>query len=115
MTSICGMAVATAAIICVLSVFNGFRAVIAGRLDTLARRAGHTGQRERQSPTAKKPPRGFLPSKEWSEPHPPSPTTLWRSTEGARCRYSSRSRSGSILRNNLRKIAHHPRPLRPLP
>ena len=46
MTSICGMAVATAAIICVLSVFNGFRAVIAGRLDTLARRAGHTGQRK---------------------------------------------------------------------
>ena len=36
MTSICGMAVATAAIICVLSVFNGFRAVIAGRLDTLS-------------------------------------------------------------------------------
>lgn len=34
--SICGIAVATAAIICVLSVFNGFRSVIAGRLDTLA-------------------------------------------------------------------------------
>lgn len=36
MTSICGMAVATAAIICVLSVFNGFQSVIAGRLDTLS-------------------------------------------------------------------------------
>lgn len=33
--SICGMAVATAAIICVLSVFNGFKGVIADRLDTL--------------------------------------------------------------------------------
>lgn len=32
--SMCGMAVATAAIICVLSVFNGFQNVIAGRLDT---------------------------------------------------------------------------------
>lgn len=34
--SICGIAVATAAIICVLSVFNGFKAVISDRLDTLA-------------------------------------------------------------------------------
>lgn len=34
--SICGMAVATAAIICVLSVFNGFKEVIAERLDTLS-------------------------------------------------------------------------------
>ena len=34
--SICGIAVATAAIICVLSVFNGFKAVISDRLDTLS-------------------------------------------------------------------------------
>lgn len=34
--SICGMAVATAAIICVLSVFNGFRDVIASRLDAMS-------------------------------------------------------------------------------
>jgi len=34
--SICGMAVATAAIICVLSVFNGFKGIIADRLDTLS-------------------------------------------------------------------------------
>ncbi|MDE6297134.1 MAG: ABC transporter permease, partial [Muribaculaceae bacterium] len=34
--SICGIAVATAAIICVLSVFNGFKSVIADRVDTLA-------------------------------------------------------------------------------
>lgn len=34
--SVCAMAVATAAIICVLSVFNGFRAEIGKRLDTLA-------------------------------------------------------------------------------
>lgn len=34
--SICGVAVATAAIICVLSVFNGFKSVIAERIDTLA-------------------------------------------------------------------------------
>jgi len=34
--SVCAMAVATAAIICVLSVFNGFREVIASRLDTLS-------------------------------------------------------------------------------
>lgn len=34
--SVCAMAVATAAIICVLSVFNGFREVIGSRLDTLA-------------------------------------------------------------------------------
>lgn len=33
--SICGMAVATAAIICVLSVFNGFRKTITDRLDVL--------------------------------------------------------------------------------
>ena len=33
--SICGIAVATAAIICVLSVFNGFKSIIAGRIDTL--------------------------------------------------------------------------------
>ena len=33
--SVCGMAVATAAIICVLSVFNGFKGIIAERLDTL--------------------------------------------------------------------------------
>ncbi|MDE5807904.1 MAG: ABC transporter permease [Muribaculaceae bacterium] len=33
--SVCGIAVATAAIICVLSVFNGFKSVIAGRVDTL--------------------------------------------------------------------------------
>ncbi|MDE7437575.1 MAG: FtsX-like permease family protein [Muribaculaceae bacterium] len=33
--SICGMAVATAAIICVLSVFNGFRQTITDRLDVL--------------------------------------------------------------------------------
>lgn len=36
LVSLCGIAVATAAIICVLSVFNGFRTVIAGRLDTLS-------------------------------------------------------------------------------
>lgn len=36
MVSICGIAVATAAIICVLSVFNGFQSVIADRLDTLS-------------------------------------------------------------------------------
>ena len=34
--SICGIAVATAAIICVLSVFNGFKSVIADRIDTLS-------------------------------------------------------------------------------
>lgn len=34
--SVCAMAIATAAIICVLSVFNGFRASIASRLDTLS-------------------------------------------------------------------------------
>lgn len=34
--SIIGMAVATAAIVCVLSVFNGFKSVIGERLDTLA-------------------------------------------------------------------------------
>lgn len=34
--SVCAMAVATAAIICVLSVFNGFHDVIASRLDTLS-------------------------------------------------------------------------------
>lgn len=34
--SVCAMAVATAAIICVLSVFNGFKEVIGSRLDTLA-------------------------------------------------------------------------------
>ncbi len=34
--SICGMAIATAAIICVLSVFNGFRNVIGGRLDAMS-------------------------------------------------------------------------------
>lgn len=34
--SMCGMAVATAAIICVLSVFNGFRDVIGMRLDSLS-------------------------------------------------------------------------------
>ena len=34
--SICGMAVATAAIICVLSVFNGFKGVISNRVDSLA-------------------------------------------------------------------------------
>lgn len=34
--SVCAMAVATAAIVCVLSVFNGFRQVIASRLDTLS-------------------------------------------------------------------------------
>lgn len=34
--SVVGMAVATAAIVCVLSVFNGFRSVIGERLDTLA-------------------------------------------------------------------------------
>ncbi len=33
--SVCGMAVATAAIVCVLSVFNGFREVISGRLDSV--------------------------------------------------------------------------------
>ena len=33
--SVCAMAVATAAIVCVLSVFNGFQKVISGRLDTL--------------------------------------------------------------------------------
>jgi len=36
MVSVCGIAVATTAIICVLSVFNGFRSVIADRLDTLS-------------------------------------------------------------------------------
>ena len=34
--SVCGMAVATAAIICVLSVFNGFMSSISERLDTLS-------------------------------------------------------------------------------
>ena len=34
--SLCAMAVATAAIVCVLSVFNGFREGIAEKLDTLA-------------------------------------------------------------------------------
>lgn len=34
--SICGMAVATAAIICVLSVFNGFKGVIGNRVDSLS-------------------------------------------------------------------------------
>lgn len=34
--SLCGMAVATAAIICVMSVFNGFHAMIADRLDMLS-------------------------------------------------------------------------------
>lgn len=34
--SICGMAVATAAIVCVLSVFNGFREVMESKLDILA-------------------------------------------------------------------------------
>ncbi|MDE7180820.1 MAG: ABC transporter permease [Muribaculaceae bacterium] len=34
--SVCAMAVATAAIVCVLSVFNGFREVIGARLDTLS-------------------------------------------------------------------------------
>ena len=36
LVSLCGIAVATAAIICVLSVFNGFREVLGERLDTLA-------------------------------------------------------------------------------
>lgn len=34
--SVCAMAIATAAIICVLSVFNGFREIIGDRLDTLS-------------------------------------------------------------------------------
>jgi len=34
--SIAGVAVATAAIVCVLSVFNGFRDVLAGKLDTMS-------------------------------------------------------------------------------
>ena len=34
--SICGIAVATAAIICVLSVFNGFKSVIADRTHIIA-------------------------------------------------------------------------------
>lgn len=34
--SVCAMAIATAAIICVLSVFNGFREIIGSRLDTLS-------------------------------------------------------------------------------
>lgn len=34
--SICGIAVATAAIVCVLSVFNGFRSILTEKLDTLA-------------------------------------------------------------------------------
>lgn len=34
--SICGIAVATAAIVCVLSVFNGFRDILTEKLDTLA-------------------------------------------------------------------------------
>lgn len=34
--SICAMAIATAAIICVLSVFNGFRSVISSKLDSLS-------------------------------------------------------------------------------
>lgn len=34
--SICGMAIATAAIICVLSVFNGFKEVIGNKLDNLS-------------------------------------------------------------------------------
>lgn len=33
--AVCGVAVATAAIVCVLSVFNGFRDIIGNRLDTL--------------------------------------------------------------------------------
>lgn len=33
--SICGMAVATAAIVCVLSVFNGFRDILGDKLDTM--------------------------------------------------------------------------------
>lgn len=36
LVALCGMAIATAALVCVLSVFNGFKEVIAGRLDTLA-------------------------------------------------------------------------------
>lgn len=36
MVSVCAMAVATAAIICVLSVFNGFRDLIGDKLDTLS-------------------------------------------------------------------------------
>ncbi|MCM1489783.1 MAG: ABC transporter permease [Muribaculum sp.] len=34
--SVAGVAVATAAVICVLSVFNGFQSILSGRLDTLA-------------------------------------------------------------------------------
>ncbi len=36
MVSVAGVAVATAAVICVLSVFNGFQSVLTGRLDTLS-------------------------------------------------------------------------------
>lgn len=35
LVSLCGIAVATAAIVCVLSVFNGFRDVLGGKLDNL--------------------------------------------------------------------------------
>ena len=35
-TAVVGVAVATAAIVCVLSVFNGFRSVLAEKLDILA-------------------------------------------------------------------------------
>lgn len=36
LVSVAGVAVATAAVICVLSVFNGFQSVISGRLDTMS-------------------------------------------------------------------------------
>ena len=36
LVSVAGVAVATAAVVCVLSVFNGFQSVLTGRLDTLA-------------------------------------------------------------------------------
>lgn len=36
LVSVAGVAVATAAVVCVLSVFNGFQSVISGRLDTMS-------------------------------------------------------------------------------
>ena len=89
MTSICGMAVATAAIICVLSVFNGFRVVIAGRLDTLSPDVLVTPAKGKTIADGEEPAARIL-AVEGVERATPSPTTLWRSTEGARCRYSSR-------------------------
>ena len=87
MTSICGMAVATAAIICVLSVFNGFRAVIAGRLDTLSPDVLVTPAKGKTIADGEEAAARILAVEGVERA---TPTTLWRSTEGARCRYSSR-------------------------